>query len=131
MKLTSQGDNRSRRGRKAGLQDIVWERKDSLEDKQTNLQNIEHKRVVSCVKAGLEADILDGTVVYIEYSHPQHGNYHDQSYTTEGNITNEKVCLESPPKKIHQEKRGYFIANKFILEAIKFPFFVIRSKKCT
>ena len=61
------------RERKAGLQDIAWERKDSLEDKQTNLQNIEHKRVVSCVRAGLEPGILDVTVVYSEYSHPQHG----------------------------------------------------------
>ena len=107
MKLTSQGENRSRRGRKAGLQDIAWERKDSLEDKQTNLQNIEHKRVVSCVKAGLEADILDGTVVYIEYSHPQHGNYHDQSYTTEGNITNEKFTW-NPPQKNSPGKKGLF-----------------------
>ena len=108
MKLTSQGENQSKRGRKTGLRDIAWERKDSLEDKQVNLQNIEHKRVVSCVKAGLEADILDGTVVYIEYSHPQHGNYHDQSYTIEGNITNEKVCLESPPKKNSPGKKGLF-----------------------
>ena len=41
----------------------------------------------------------------------------------------------NPPKEFNRasvfKKKGYFIANKFILEAIKFPFFVVRSKKCT